>query len=639
KAYRVVGVLPDALVFPSAHPATGWVPFPPAAPGLADHVEWGVHALVRPHAGLSEKAVRDALSRAYNEALPGYNEGMRSFIEQTKLVPRVQSLAEREYGPIMTRLQLLEIAALLLMLLVFANLAGLATSDALARRHELATRVALGAGTLRLFAERARELGTLGVMGWAIGIGLGWLGSRALATVIGRAGSTATFSAPVLLLTLAAVLVITTLLAAGGIRRLRTPRVLCADLMSGGHTTGGRGLARALRAFIVLQLVISVVLLVMAGHLRVNVFNLTHGDLGFTSAQRTFLRVALPGGEGDQTEAQYKAYVARASAFDRGFLDRLNGLPGVKSAALLSVMPLSNSSSTTTASTAPVGKQQHGEIINVQKVSEGIAPALGLRVLAGNLKPVFSDGGHAILLDAAAVKRFWPNLAPAAVIGRSLYIGDGARRVAAVVEPLRMKPYGSVGGTMFSSFNASTRSLSGGPQTFVVHSTLSEAAQRSEVAALARQVDPEAKLRGFEPAQALVAKAYAERGHLSQVFGVLAVVALLIAAVGLFALLAYRSLVRRPEFAIRAALGATSSRLRFTVLKEAFLLWLVGCVIGIPVAYVLGRVLAANQPELGLPGSATVVIVLVAVAVITACAALIPARRAARANAATDLHG
>ncbi|MGH8272964.1 MAG: ABC transporter permease, partial [Gammaproteobacteria bacterium] len=441
KHYRVVGVLADTLTFPAAYPAAGWVPMPPEAPGVVHNVAFGLHALVRPHRGLSAAAVKAALARAYTQALPDYNSGMRSYIEQMKLAPRVETLAEREYGPVITQLQLLELAALLLLLLVFANLAGLATSDALARRHELATRVALGAGTFRLFVERARELGLLGLVGWGIGVGLGWLGGRALTLVIGQAGPTVTLSVPVLLLTLAAVLVITTLLATGGIRRLRAPRALCADLMSGGHTTGGRGLARALRAFIVLQLALSVVLLVMAGHLRVNVFGLTHGDLGFTPAQRTFFMVTLPRGESDQTDAQYKAYVARASAFDRGFLDRLNGLAGVKDAALLSIMPFSNGSSTTSASTSLTDKAERGTI-NRQTVSKRIAPTLGLHVLAGNLNSVFYGNGNATFLDAAAIKRFWPESKTADVIGRTLYVGGKAWRVAAVVEPLRMKPYG-----------------------------------------------------------------------------------------------------------------------------------------------------------------------------------------------------
>ncbi len=638
KDYRIIGVLPARLVFPGDYPASGWVLFPPEKSGLKTSMGFGLHALVRPRPGTSRASIRAALEQAYTEALPEYNSGMRHFIEQAKLVPRVDTLAQREYGPVTSRLQLLEFAALLLLLLIFANLAGLATSDMLARRHEIATRIALGAGTSRLFFERVRELGFLGLVAWALGIGLGWLGSRGLAIVIGQAGQSVTFSVPVLMLTLAAVLAITTLLAGTGVWRLRTPNAVCSDLMSGGHAPGGRALTRALRAFIVLQLAISVVLLALAGHLRVNVFGLTHGDLGFNPHDRTFASFILPGGQGGrQSKAQYEAQVARASAFDRKLLGRLKDVPGIGNAALLSIMPFSNGTSFTSASTSP-SIQDTGTLINVETVSKDIASALGLRVLAGNPDDVFSDKGKAIFIDAATARHFWPHMRPSDVIGQSLYAEvNKPLRIDAVVETLRMKPYGSTGITMFVPYDVPGNEMSGGRQTFVIHSTLSPMKLRQQVIRLMHDINPRARLLGFRPANELVNAAYATRNHLARLFGVLSLVAVLIAAVGLFALLAYRTLVRRAEFAIRSAVGATRKRLRLIVIKEAVLLWLAGSIVGIPATYVLARVLAANQHKLGLPATATVAGVLAATLVITACAALIPARRAAHTNPITNL--
>ncbi len=633
KTYRVVGVLPDRFAFPADHPSSGWVTFPPEKAGPQGSMGFGLHALIRPGPGTSRQVIRTALGRAYTEALPEYNNGMRHFIEQAKLVPRIDTLAKRAYGPITTQLQLLELAALLLLLLVFANLAGLATSDMLARRHELATRVALGAGASRLFAERARELGALGLIAWAVGIGLGWLGNRALTQVIGQAGQSVTFSVPVLLLTLAAVLIITTLLAGTGIRRLRTPNALCSDLMSGGHATGGRGLTRALRAFIVLQLTISMVLLVTAGHLRANVFGLTNGDLGFTPHERTFASFILPGGQGGrQTRAQYEARVARASKFDQRLLGRLKGVPGIENAALLSITPFSNGTSFTSASTKP-SIQDTGTLINVETVSQAIAPALGLRVLAGNPGNVFSAKGEAIFIDAAAARHYWPGMRFSDVVGQSLYAEvNKPLRVAAVVESLRMKPYGSTGITMFVPYDARANEMSGGRQSFVIHSRLAPNLLRGEIIRVMHEINPQAKLLEFHPANELVSGAYIERDHLARLFGTLSLIAILIAAVGLFALLAYRTLVRRAEFAIRSAIGATQRRLHLIVIREALLLWIAGSIIGMPAAYLLARVLAANQPQLGLPAGTTVAGVLAVVLAITACAAFVPARRAARAD-------
>lgn len=638
--YRIVGVLPDRLIFPADYPAAGWVPFPPQKAGKSRNIEFGVHALVYPRPGTSVQAIHNALADAFTHALPDYNGGMRNFIKRAKLVPRVSALAQRAYGPIITQLQLLELAALLLLLLVFANLSGLATSDALSRRHELATRIALGASVLRLFKERAYELGKLGLIAWVIGVALGWLGSRGLALTIGRAGPAVTLSAPVLSITLAAVLIVTTLIATSGMRRLRARESLHADLTSGGHTTGGRGMTRTLRAFIVLQLTVSIVLLVVAGHLRANVFGLTHGDIGFATHDRTFLSVILPNGRsGHQSDAQYKAYAAKASAFDHAFLGRLSGLPGTKSAALLSIMPFSNSTSVTSASTSPSGTGSSG-YINLQTVSKKIIAALGMRVLAGEPDAIFSATDNAIFVDKTAVSHFWPGIRPAEAIGRHLYDGDHGKqglRIAAVVEPLRMKPYDSVGGTLFMPFAPSGDSVPGGMQTFVINSTLAPNFLRKESMHLIRAVNPQAQLIEFHPASTLVAGAYAKRNHLARLFGVLALVAILIAATGLFALLAYRSLVRRPEFAIRGAVGATPTRLLGNVLSEALILWIVGCVVGIPAAYALSLILDSRLPELGLPAAWIALCVSACLGLTAFLAALVPARRAAGIDLAGHL--
>lgn len=640
KTFRIVGVLPTALDFPSGDMAEGftaqaWVPLPPEAPGAASGFMFAMHALVLPRTNMSASKLQAALTRAYQLALPDFAPGTRGFIQQMQLTPRVETLAQREYGSIIARLQLLELAAVLLLLLVFANLTGLATADALTRRHELATRAALGADSTRLYTERAHQLVTLGLIGWAFGVLLGWLGSHVLAAAVGQAGAPVALSLPVLSLTLAAVIVITLLLALGGIRRLRKQQALVADLKANEHSTGGRGMVRTLRVLIVLQLVFSVVLLVITANLQMNVFGLTHNHLGFTPEQRTFFRVSLPGSEGNQTQAQYLAYVKQARPFDQRLLDRLHTLAGIANASLISIAPFSGGSNTTTANTMPTKNPEAAKIINTQGVSKDIKQALGLQVLAGDPASIFSKSENAIFLDSSAVESFWPQIPPAEAVGRSLYINGKAWRIAAVVAPLRMAAYGSVGGTAFFSFAAH---VSGGPQTFVVNSSLPSAVLRQELANTIHQLNPQAHLVRFHSADSLVAEAYAKRSQLGHVFGVVALVALLITAVGLFALLTFRTLTRRPEFAIRGALGATPGRLFASVFAEAVALWGIGCLGGLPVAYVLSAVLAEHLPALALPAVWIAIAVVIGLGVVALVAAFVPARRAAGVELARNLN-
>ena len=645
KSYRIVGVHSPLLKFPSGplipdvH-AGAWLPFPPKTSGPPKSVyeDMFMFAVVRPGPNLSIAAVRAALGRAYHQALSDYPPDRQARMKQMHFVPRVTPLAQREYGSVIKRLQLLELAALLLLVLVSANLAGLSTSDAITRRHELATRAALGGGAARLFAARVRELALLGLIAWAIGVGLGWLGHRALADAIGQAGESATLSPLLLGLSLLVVLAISTLLAVPGMRRVRKPRNLTADLTSGGRSTGGRGLTRMLRVFIALQLAASVVLLLVAGNLYANVFALTHHNLGFATTNRAFFRVALPGPNGCHSAGQCAPIVKRKTLFNNRLLERLNQRADVESAAMLSVIPLSGDSSTTSAGVTPHPTGPRHDI-NDQVVSRHVTKALGLQVLAGDPDDLFKGSGNSVFVDATAAAYYWPNVPPDQIIGRSLYVdlggsGNGKpQRVVAIVAPLRMKPFGSIGGTVFVS--ASNHPIHS--DNFVVYSTLPLTDLRKAVTRAVEAINPQAKLQEFDPARQLVSQAYMKRSQLGRVFGVLAILALLIAAIGLFALLTYRSLVRRPEFAIRGTLGATPGRLLGNVLGEAGVLWFIGCLLGIPAAYALSIVLASHLPALSLPAVWVAAAVTGGLGLTALAAALAPARRAAGIDLAGNL--
>jgi ABC-type antimicrobial peptide transport system permease subunit len=137
-----------------------------------------------------------------------------------------------------------------------------------------------------------------------------------------------------------------------------------------------------------------------------------------------------------------------------------------------------------------------------------------------------------------------------------------------------------------------------------------------------------------QTAEGVVDDAYNDRIQLGHIFGVLAMIAVLIATVGLFALLEYRSLVRRPEFAIRSALGATPGRLFANVLSEAGGIWAIGCVTGVPIAYGISNALIAYFPKLDLPMASVTGGSIVAIGIVVLIAALLPARRAA----SVDIH-
>lgn len=324
----------------------------------------------------------------------------------------------------------------------------------------------------------------------------------------------------------------------------------------------------------------------------------------------------------------------QAKIFDRELLARVGAAAGVQQVSTIQAIPFANSAETTNVTTTPRGTSV---LINVQAVSRSIVAALGLRVLAGDPAAIFAPGAApGIFVDQNAVQTLWPGTSTAQAIGKDIYVDGKSWRVAAVIQPLRMRPYGSIGASMFKPLLQSN-SLSGGPQSFVVHSALPPQALRAALTEAVQQINPQAKIVEFDSADALISKAYAGRARLSQVFGLVALVTLVIAIVGLFALLAYRSFMRRPEFAIRGALGATPTRLFIYVLVEAVMLWVIGCVIGLPIAYALSAELGGYLPALGTLAPWLAAAVALALGITALIAALVPALRASHTELAQSL--
>lgn len=637
---RVIAVLPDALVFPAVSPAAAWIPFPPlpAAPPMQVYLDFNAETLVRMNGTPDQAAIASALQDALIETLPSVPKGASGMLSQQRLSAQVSTLAQQEFAGVRAPLQLLEFAAAILLILICANLMGLAISDALARRHEFATCVALGAPPLRLYTERLRELLPLTLAGWAIGVALGWAGSRALKTVVGQAGTPMALSLTVLLVTLGAACAVALLLALAGTRRARGSGHMLTDLSSGPRASSSRKVTAELRLLVVVQLVASLALLLTTANLQANVYNLRHENLGFTVEHRTFITISRDNGaqsRSNPTSMQLAEGAKKTAAFNRKLIDRLEATPGIASVASLSSAPPLGHGTMLGISPSQTGKSQ---FLIVQEVSRDIVPALGLHTLAGDPAAAFLSQGDAVFIDSAAALRLWPHASPASDVGKTLYTGNagtGKARVSAVVSALKMLPYHSPTGTVFVS--PELLQLGIAMNLFVVQSALPRALLRSTVATQLAKLDPNARLTSFSPATQVVGQAYAARRHLTQVFATVTLVTILITAVGLFALLTYRTLVRRPEFAIRGALGATPARLFRSVALEAGLLWLVGCVIGIPLAYVLSAQLATHLPKLGVLASWLAALMAVALGIAAMTAALLPALCASRTELAQNL--
>jgi putative ABC transport system permease protein len=519
-------------------------------------------------------------------------------------------------------------AALFLLCLAIANLVNLALMESTTRTTTMAVRAALGSSRARMLRALTVEVALLALGGTAVAIMLAslwshWFQDTQLAE---HGGSLAGMhvGGGVILLTVLAI----TAAAAGalvwpaGMRRAQTLDTL---LRKGRGSDPSRQHLRM--ALVGVQVALTVLLLVSAGLLTGTVANLRRIDLGFSPDRLLVFSVDphLHGYEG-----------SRIDQLARELDTRLAAQPGVRAVGFVSPAPLR--SSYVTGSLYPTADPDATPTIGAgYYISPGFLPALGATVLAGDRAWDAQKG--TVVLTEGALAQLFPGVSPQEAIGRVVPTrprGGWPVRIAAVIADVRLSDVTSdpppsffrplaerpVGFSSMSGFAATP----GAPMalTPAVHRVLREAA-------------PELPVFDVRTGRAAVDLQFAEVRAMALVARTLSVIGILLAAIGLYGVLANAVASRRREIGIRAALGATPGGLLARVLLTGALPVACGIVVGSAGAAAAGRLLAQHlfgvaplEPGVHLAAIATVT-------VITAAACALPAHRASQVSPASVL--
>jgi putative ABC transport system permease protein len=555
----------------------------------------------------------------------------------------VRSLREDRLGDARSRLQVLGAIVGLVLLLASANVANLMLARGESRRREFAVRAALGAARFRILRQLLTESCVLSLVGAAAGLVVAWWCQHILrglgGAVLPRIDQ-ASLGTPVLVFTFG--LAVVTGMLCGGLPALQVSR-------PGGHESlqeGARGTdasrAHVRRVLVASQVAIAVVLLVASGLLVKSFVRLTRVPSGFNADGVLTMRVSLPA-------ASYRDRAAINGFFTR-LLDRVAAVPGVDVAGAASGLPLAVASGDWSFEIE--GRQRVGGgypgAADWYVVTPGYFEALQIPIRRGRvaLPSDTATAAPVVFINEQTARVLFPAEDP---IGRRIRLTwtTGAeqpwRTIAGVVGDVRHNGLDKPPRTelfipheQFLHFSAAVQARA---MTLVVRTSGEPRALAPAVRAELRAVDPEVPAAQVQDMAAVVSASVTDRRVNVTLIGAFGGLALLLAAVGVYGVMAYGVAQRTREMGVRMAMGAARGDVLRLVIREGLALTAAGAAIGVAVAFVVvgrlsGLLFAVSPRDLSVFTLAPLTLVASGL-----LASYIPARRATRVDPVVALRG
>jgi predicted permease len=532
----------------------------------------------------------------------------------------------------------------LVLLLACVNIANMLLARAAGRERELVIRAALGAGRGRLTRHLVVESLLLGVVGGAVGLGFAAWGIDLLRTIVPRTTggrgvlyfdpSTLQLDAVVVLFAAAIALLTGVLIGLIPAWRFSRPESSAA-LREGAGTVQGLGSLRrpTLRGGLVMtEVALAVVLLAGAGLMIRTLANLAAVDPGFEPDGVLSLRYRLP-----PTDAR-----SSDPAFHHAVLERLTALPGVRAGALNACPPLSGCydyNSLSRIDGEPRIADDDQPMVRTQFVSEGFFAALGVPLLAGrDFAPADRRGSEpVIIINRAAAERFFKGGSP---LGRGMAVSNGLTgpdSLARIIGVVGNVHYESLQERPTAEVYVSLRQMPTEAPAVYLRTAGDPLTLMPVVRAALHEIAPDAPIHQVVTLSQLVAaSATSERLVAWSLVG-FAVLALALAALGVYGVVAFSVGQRRREVAVRMALGADPGRVLRQILGEGLTLVVGGALVGLVAALVTGSALSKLLYGVAPRDPRTLVMILALLLAIATLATLLPARRAAAADPMTAL--
>jgi putative ABC transport system permease protein len=615
--YKIVGVLPREAVFPDR--AEVWVPLQPRDDG--QNHGWYLAGIGRLKRGVTREQASADLLRAHRARIvAGHNNEITS--------PILTPLRERYLGDFRTTSQVLLVAVAVVLLIACVNIAALMLVRSSSRAHEVAVRAAIGASRGRIIRQLLTETGLLAAVGGIAGVLLGRLGLRAIVSLLPDNMPRwidfqldIRFAAFCVLVTAGAALLFG-LFPALQASRTEMSGALHASARRASFSRAQRG---TLNVLVVSEIALALALLIASGLLLRAFHKVTHVDPGFRAENVLTFDLDLP----EQKYAKSEQLVA----LYRQLLDRLRRAPGVAAAGAASAPPLGGHMGQffIAEGDRPLGPNENTPVVLQVIVTAGYFDAIGMTVLAGRQFDEHdgeSQQHPVAMVNETFARQHWAGANP---IGKRIrYQRDPDASWWEVVGVLHNEKHYGLDGEDRPAVYIPEPQL---PWPLSLSVVMRAYSNPESLTGPARQIlagiDPDLPMYAVHTMTAQLDRSLWMRRAYSWLFGVFSLVALVLAAAGIYGVISYAVSQRTHEIGIRMAVGATPREVLASVLHGGMALVAVGTVIGLAVALaaagLLEKLLFGVSPRDPLVYAAVVL----AVAAVSLLANAIPARRAA----------
>ncbi len=634
----VIGVMPPDMKFPVNNDL--WMPFSKLPPEARD-TKRDVRNLI----GLGRLADGVTMAQARAELLTISGRLAQEYQATNKDIrSTIMTFNERVTGPQLRLIFLSLMGAVAFVLLIAcANVANLLLARSAQRSREIAVRVSLGASRWRIVRQLLIESVLLSVVSSLLGLGLAIVGVRlfdAATTDVGKPYWMTFTMDPIVFAFLAAVCLATGILF-GLAPALHVSKTDVNEVMKEGGGRSGTGGPRARRwtsALIVVEVALTLVLLAGAGFMMRSFLALYQMDLGIETSHLLTMRLTLP-------LTKYPKPEPRTALYQR-LEERLRGVSAIQASALTSNPPMFGGSLRQLAVDGrPAPAVERPPEVTVVIISPGYFDTLGMRLVRGRS---FNDtdgtpGHESAIVNQRFVAMHFPGEDP---LGRSIRLVDASPPRPDVTPALTATIVGVVPTVRQRNFQepdpdpVAYLPYRADPQRFatlIVRAEGDPGAITTLVREEMRAIEPDLPLFGIQTMDNLLAQLRWSFRVFGGMFAIFAAIALVLSAVGLYAVTAYSVTQRTSEIGVRMALGAQPEQVLWLVLRRAIVQLAIGIPIGIAGAFGVGRLLQILLVQTSARDPMTIASIAALMIVVSIAACFWPARRATRLDPVSAL--